>query len=91
MQTHRIRYLLALCKTLNFSRAAELCGVAQPTISIAVRDLEKELGGRIFHRTPAIGLTPFGKSVTPLLAEILRTNDKIHKIARSAKRRGKGR
>jgi LysR family hydrogen peroxide-inducible transcriptional activator len=91
MQTHRIRYLLALCKTLNFSRAAELCGVAQPTISIAVRDLEKELGGRIFHRTPAIRLTAFGKSVRPLLAEILRTNDKIHKIARAAKRRRKRR
>lgn len=87
MQTQRIRYFLALCKTLNFSRAAELCDVTQPTISIAVRDLEKELGGRLFHRAPAIGLSALGKSVRPHLAEILRTNDKVHKIARTARQR----
>lgn len=50
METHQIRYFLAACETLNFSRAAEQCNVAVPTLTKAIQKLEDELGGQLFHR-----------------------------------------
>jgi DNA-binding transcriptional LysR family regulator len=50
MELHQIRYFLAACDTLNFTRAAELCGVSVPSLSRAVRALEDELGGQLFRR-----------------------------------------
>jgi DNA-binding transcriptional LysR family regulator len=50
METHQIRYFLAACETLNFSRAAEQCAVAVPTLTKAIRKLEEELGGHLFRR-----------------------------------------
>lgn len=50
METHQIRYFLAACETLNFSRAAERCDVAVPTLTKAIHKLEEELGGHLFRR-----------------------------------------
>ena len=40
-----IRYFLALCDTLNFTRASERCNVSQPALTRAIRNLEDKLGG----------------------------------------------
>lgn len=50
METRQITYFLAACETLNFSRAAEQCDVAVPTLTKAIRKLEEELGGDLFRR-----------------------------------------
>ena len=50
MELHQIRYFLAVCDTLNFTRAAERCNVAQPSLTRAVKLLEDELGGALFRR-----------------------------------------
>ncbi len=50
METQQIRYFLAACQTLNFSRAAERCDVSVPTLSKAIQKLEDELGGQLFRR-----------------------------------------
>jgi DNA-binding transcriptional LysR family regulator len=50
METQQIRYFLAACETLNFSRAAERCDVAVPTLTKAIRKLEDHLGGSLFRR-----------------------------------------
>lgn len=50
METHQIRYFLAACETLNFSRAAELCEVSVPSLTRAIHKLEEELGGHLFRR-----------------------------------------
>lgn len=50
MEMHQARYFLALCETLNFTRAAERCNVAQPSLTRAISNLEKELGGDLFRR-----------------------------------------
>jgi DNA-binding transcriptional LysR family regulator len=50
MELHQIRYFLAVCETLNFTRAAERCGVAQPSLTRAIQKLEDELGGQLFRR-----------------------------------------
>jgi len=50
MELHQIRYFLAVCDTLNFTRAAERCHVSQPSLTRAVKLLEDELGGALFRR-----------------------------------------
>jgi DNA-binding transcriptional LysR family regulator len=51
---HQVRYFLALCEELNFTRAARRCGISQPSLTTAIRALERELAGALFHRDPPI-------------------------------------
>jgi len=50
MELHQVRYYVALCKALNFTRAAEACNVTQPALTRAIQRLEEELGGPLFQR-----------------------------------------
>ncbi|MDR3406039.1 MAG: LysR substrate-binding domain-containing protein [Chthoniobacter sp.] len=47
---NQLRYAVALARTGNFSRAAEQCRVAQPSLSQQIQKLEEELGERLFDR-----------------------------------------
>jgi LysR family transcriptional regulator, hydrogen peroxide-inducible genes activator len=61
MEMHQVRYFLALCEERNFTRAARRCGVAQPSLTNAIKKLEGELGGTLFHRSrDGAALTPLG-------------------------------
>ncbi len=50
MEIQQLRYVVAVAKTANFSRAAEECHVAQPSLSQQIQKLEDELGERLFDR-----------------------------------------
>lgn len=50
MELTQARYFLALCRTLNFTRAAEECHVTQPAFSRAIARLEEELAGALILR-----------------------------------------
>lgn len=68
MQTHQIRYALALADLRHFSRAAEACKVSQPALTRAIQRLEEQLGGQLFERHRGrIGLTALGREVLPAL------------------------
>ena len=61
MEFHQLRYFLAVARTKNFSRAAEQCHVAQPSLSQQIMKLEDELGEKLFERTKReVALTPAG-------------------------------
>jgi LysR family hydrogen peroxide-inducible transcriptional activator len=71
MEMHQIRYFLAVCEELNFTRAAERCNVAQPSLTRAIKLLEEELGGSLFHRERAnTHLSELGRMVRPYLEEV---------------------
>ena len=55
MNIQQLRYVVAIANSGTFREAAEKCNVSQPSLSISVRDLEKELGFKIFVG-PAAGL-----------------------------------
>lgn len=67
---HQVRYFLAVARTLNFTRAAEECNVAQPSLTRAIKLLEGELGGDLFRRErPRAMLTPLGERIYPHLKQ----------------------
>jgi len=70
MEMHQVKYFLAVARTLNFTRAAEECNVAQPSLTRAIKLLEGELGGDLFRRErPHAMLTPLGERIFPLLRQ----------------------
>jgi len=70
MEMHQVRYFLAVARELNFTRAAEECNVAQPSLTRAIRQLEGELGGDLFRRErPHAQLTELGQRMLPHLRQ----------------------
>lgn len=64
MTLQQLEYVLALEKTRHFVRAAELCGVTQPTLSAMIQKLEDELDCKIFDRSrQPIETTEIGKQI----------------------------
>src|SRR6516162_8860147 len=60
----KLEYLLALAREKNFGRAAELCGVTQPTFSAGIKQLEDTLGVMLVQRTSRfLGFTAEGERV----------------------------
>ena len=72
MEMHQARYFVALCETLNFTRAAEKCNVTQPSLTRAIKLLEDELGGPLFNRERnQTHLTELGRAMRPHLSEVV--------------------
>jgi DNA-binding transcriptional LysR family regulator len=72
MELHEIRYFLTLSKTLNFTKAAEMCNVSQPALTRAIQKMEDELGGLLFSRERNnTHLTELGRMLVPNLSEVL--------------------
>jgi len=70
MEMHQVRYFLAVSRLLNFTRAAEECHVAQPSLTRAIKQLEEELGAELFRRERNLThLTEFGQRMLPLLQQ----------------------
>jgi len=72
MEVHQLRYVCAIADTGNFSRAAERCKIAQPSLSQQVLKLEEELGTKLFDRLGrSIRLTEAGRAFIPRARAIL--------------------
>jgi DNA-binding transcriptional LysR family regulator len=70
MEMHQVRYFLAVARILNFTRAAEECHVAQPSLTRAIKQLEEELGSDLFRRERNFThLTEFGQRMLPFLQQ----------------------
>jgi LysR family transcriptional regulator, hydrogen peroxide-inducible genes activator len=72
MEFHQLRYVCAIAETNSFSRAAERCRVAQPSLSQQVLKLEEDLGTKLFDRLGrSIRLTEAGRAFLPHARSIL--------------------
>jgi len=76
---------VALCRELNFTRAAKRCRVSQPSLSNGIKALELELGGQLFERTTRV-LTPLGKRVRPHLENAIASVAQVNKTATRLRR-----
>jgi len=71
MEMQQVRYFLALSEELNFTRAAERCHVTQPSLTRAIKQLEEEFGGALFHRERAnTHLSELGRTLQPYLEQV---------------------
>jgi len=79
---HQIRYFLAVCETLNFTRAAETCNMSQPTLTKAVKKLEGELGNPLLFRVgKRVLITEFGRLMRPNLQAIHGQTESVRNLA----------
>ncbi|MFZ9683746.1 MAG: LysR family transcriptional regulator [Cephaloticoccus sp.] len=82
---HQLRYMVALARTGNFSRAAEQCNVAQPSLSQQIQKLEDELGERLFDRMKRqVRLTAHGHAFLRRAVRILEEVDAARREASDA-------
>ena len=89
MEFHQVRYFLAVCETLNFTRAAEECNVSQPSLSRAIKLLEAELGGDLFRRERTLThMTDLGQTVLPALRQAYESTLAAKSLAKSHLKEG---
>ncbi len=76
MEIQQLRYVCAVADTGNFSRAAERCQVAQPSLSQQILKLEEDLGAKLFDRLGrSVRITEAGRAFIPRARAILEQMD----------------
>ncbi len=92
MDIRQLRYLVALARERHFARAAESCGVAQPTLSAGLRHLEEDLGVLVVERGNRFkGLTPEGERVLVWAQRILADCNSLEQELLGARKELRGR
>lgn len=82
MTLTELKYVIAVARERHFGRAAESCFVSQPSLSVAVKKLEEELGVAIFERRASdIAVTPIGAQIIAQAQKVLEEARRITEIA----------
>ena len=81
MTLTELKYIVAVARTKHFGQAAEACHVSQPTLSVAIRKLEEELGATLFERNRSdVTITPVGEKVVEQAQIVLESAEQIKQI-----------
>lgn len=82
MTLTELKYIVALARERHFGRAAEACFVSQPTLSVAIKKLEEELGVQLFERGGSeVAVTPVGEQIVEQAQHVLEQSNAIREIA----------
>ena len=86
MNLQQLEYIVAVSRTRHFARAAEQCGVTQPTLSAMVQKLETELGVKLFERnSQQVSPTQVGQKVVKQAEEVLLHAARLHDVVEEEK------
>ncbi len=86
MTLTELRYLVALSETGHFRKAADSCNVSQPTLSIAIKKLEEELGIPLFERARnKVSATPIGERIVAQARTVLQEASNLVNLAEQGK------
>lgn len=77
MKFSAARYFLILCEELNFGAAARRCRIAQPTLTQAIKRLERQLNGALFERHPIVAPTPLALALKPHFEMLVTAADRL--------------
>lgn len=78
LSTRQMRAFLQVARIGNFTRAAEQAHITQAGLSILIREMEKQLGCRLFDRTTRmVSLTPAGRRLLPVVERLLTDLDDV--------------
>ena len=84
MTLTELRYIVAVARERHFGHAAESCFVSQPTLSVAIKKLEQELGVALFERGPGeVSVTPVGQKIVEQAQRVLEDASRIRDLAAS--------
>lgn len=82
----QMRYFDALARQGHFGRAAEVCSISQPALSMQIREMEEVLGADLFERgARQVRLTGFGEALLTRVRDILRSVDELGDLARASR------
>jgi len=85
MTLTEMRYIVALARERHFGKAAEACHVSQPTLSVALKKVEGQLGAALFERTASeVRITTLGERVVVQAQRVLEEAVRLEEIAESA-------
>lgn len=88
MELRHLRYFIAVAEELNFTRAATRLHIGQPPLSMQIRDLEEEIGVRLFERGPRrVALSTAGER---FLLHARRILDGVEEAVAEARRAARG-
>jgi len=86
MTLTELKYIVAVARARHFGHAAEACFVAQPTLSVAVKKLEDELGVVLFERGGSeVSVTPLGAQIVAQAERVLEQTAAIKELAKQNK------
>ncbi|MBT8117841.1 MAG: hydrogen peroxide-inducible genes activator [Gammaproteobacteria bacterium] len=86
MTLTELRYIVAVAREKHFGRAASSCFVSQPTLSIAIKKLEEELGVQLFERQSGdISVTPVGERIIEQAQRTLEAAEGVKQAAAQGK------
>ena len=86
MTLTELRYIVAVARLRHFGKAAEACNVSQPTLSVAVRKLEEDLGVRLFERSHTeVLVTDIGAMIVAQSEIVLSAADGVREIAAASR------
>jgi LysR family hydrogen peroxide-inducible transcriptional activator len=86
MTLNELKYIVAVAKERHFRKASEACFVSQPTLSIAIKKLEEEIGVNLFERNKTdIIVTPIGEQIIEIAEDILQKSQLIKQLAKEEK------
>ncbi|HEX8478624.1 MAG TPA: hydrogen peroxide-inducible genes activator [Telluria sp.] len=86
MTLTELKYIVAVARARHFGHAAESCFVAQPTLSVAIKKLEDELGVVLFERGGSeVSVTPLGAQIVAQAERVLEQTAAIKELAKQNK------
>ncbi len=86
MTLTELKYIVAVAREKHFGRAAEACFVSQPTLSVAVKKLEKELDVKLFERGAVeVSVTPLGEQIVRQAQQVIEQAAALKEMAKLGK------
>jgi len=86
MESNLLRVFLAVAKKKSITLGAKKLKVTQTNVTLRIKQFEKNLGYKLFHRVPkGIILTKEGELLLPMATEIIKKLDEAHKVMKNVK------